>query len=619
MSWLRDLTIKNKLTVIMMITSLGAVLLACVVFINSSFILHKKEHLQKNIRLANITGSNCQAALMFDIPEDAEKMLSSLSADRSIIFACLYTPDGKVFAEYRKSDKYADITPSEMRDQGYSYEGKYLRLFHTILLNDKAIGSIYLLDDEREIYTALKWDIFTLVLVLLVTLTAAYIIAFRLQKVISKPILSLAETAETVTKTKDYSIRAEKHGKDEVGTLIDSFNLMLSEIQLRESALAESEERFRSLAQTASSAIISANSNGEIVFWNPVAEKMFGFPEDEAIGSPLTMIMPERYRRMHTKGFQRVVGTGKTRITGKTVELYGLKKDGSEFPLELSLSKWSTPEGTFFTAILNDITIRKKGQTERERLLRALASKNEELESIVYTASHDLRSPLVNIDGFSQELAYSCDDAVTLFREVELPHELEKKLENVLTEDIPASLNFIRSSTNKMDMLVKGLLKLSRLGRAVFEIKPLDMNKMFAHIQRTMQHQINESGVELVIEEELPNCMGDTSQIHQVFTNLIDNALKYLDPERKGQVRISGCPEKDKSIYSVQDNGVGIDPGHKEKVFEIFHRLNPEGAIRGEGIGLTIVKRIIDRHGGKIWVDSETGKGTTFHIALPSA
>lgn len=618
MNLLRDITIKNKLTAIMMITSLGAVLLACVVFINSTFILHKKAHLRKNIVLANITGNNCQAALMFDIPEDAEKMLSSLSADESIIFACVYTPDGKVFAQYHKSDKYADITAPPLRGQGYSYEGKYLRLFHTIRLNDKVIGSIYFLDDEREVYTTLKWGILTLVLVLFVALTAAYVIAFRLQKVISKPILSLAETAERVAKTEDYSIRGEKYGKDEVGTLIDSFNLMLSEIQQRESALAESEGRFRSLAETASSAIISADSNGDIVFWNPVAEKMFGFSEDEAIGSGLTMIMPERYRELHTKGFSRVVTTGKTRITGKTVELYGLKKDGSEFPLELSLSKWSTPEGMFFTAILNDITIRKNDQMERERLLRAIAAKNEELESIVYTASHDLRSPLVNIDGFSQELAYSCDDAVTLFRKIELPHELEKKLEDVLTEDIPASLNFIRTSTNKMDMLVKGLLKLSRLGRAVFEIKPLDMNKMFVHIQRTMQHQINESGVELVIEE-LPDCQGDTSQIHQVFTNLLDNALKYLDPEKRGRIRISGRREDGTSIYSVEDNGIGIDPGHKEKVFEIFHRLNPEGAIRGEGIGLTIVKRIIDRHGGKIWVDSEAGKGTTFHIVLPSA
>jgi signal transduction histidine kinase len=248
-------------------------------------------------------------------------------------------------------------------------------------------------------------------------------------------------------------------------------------------------------------------------------------------------------------------------------------------------------------------------------LLKTLASKNEELESIVYTASHDLRSPLVNIGGFSSELACSCLEVTDTLTQMQLPNNIEQSLLTVLNEDIPASLKYIHSSVTKMDMLMKGLLKLSRLGRSATEIEMLDMNELIGNIELGMQHQIQKQKVELIVGD-LPPCLGDKSQLSQVFTNLLDNAIKYLDPARKGVIRISGEHDEGECVYAVSDNGIGVDEAYHHKILEIFHRLDPEGDVRGEGIGLTIVKRIIDRHNGRMWMESTVGEGTTFYVAI---
>jgi signal transduction histidine kinase len=254
---------------------------------------------------------------------------------------------------------------------------------------------------------------------------------------------------------------------------------------------------------------------------------------------------------------------------------------------------------------------------EHGKLLKAIALKNEELESIVYTASHDLRSPLVNIQGFSTELARSCEIIAPLIRDLEMPAETRKIIDEAIDEDIPVSLDFIRSSAAKMDQLMKALLRLSRLGKASLEIQSQDMNTIIHGIVRNMQHRISQQNVKVEIGN-LPPCLADMSQINQVFTNLIDNAIKYLDPERPGVLTVTGRLEDGNAIYDVEDNGIGIAPHHQKNVFEIFHRLDPDGPVDGEGIGLTIVRRIIDRHNGSITVESEVDKGTKFTVILPA-
>jgi signal transduction histidine kinase len=266
--------------------------------------------------------------------------------------------------------------------------------------------------------------------------------------------------------------------------------------------------------------------------------------------------------------------------------------------------------------ISNDITDRKQAEEERERLLKSLEEKTKELEQVLYAASHDLRSPLVNIQGFAREMEQSVEQVRSVLKIEDIPNTVREQLSAPLNEDIPSALQYIHASAYKIDSLLGGLLQLSRLGRDELDIKRLNMNKLMESVIHTFEYSIRERGVKLEVGH-LPPCLGDETRINQLFSNLIDNALKFLDPNRPGIIKINGTKEDKQAVYCVEDNGIGIAPEYHEKVFEIFERLNPT-ACSGEGLGLTIVRMIADRHNGRIWLHSEPGKGSRFFVSLPA-
>jgi len=245
-----------------------------------------------------------------------------------------------------------------------------------------------------------------------------------------------------------------------------------------------------------------------------------------------------------------------------------------------------------------------------------LAARNRELEQLVYVASHDLRSPLVNVDGFSRELEYSLKDiGVLLKADARDPVALEQLVRDELPE-MEQSLERIRKSTRQMDLLIKGLLKLSRSVRGALQVQPIDMNGLMRDLAGSCAFQTNEQGIELTIDN-LPPCRGDLSQLNQVFANLIDNAIKYRDQSRQTRIHISGEVNRESALYRVTDNGIGIADNHQANIFELFHRLNPADA-EGEGLGLTAVKQILARLDGDIHVESQLGSGSVFIVALPA-
>jgi len=272
---------------------------------------------------------------------------------------------------------------------------------------------------------------------------------------------------------------------------------------------------------------------------------------------------------------------------------------------------------TMIAERLGRITERMRGEEERERLFNELVNKNTELEQIVYVTSHDLRSPLVNIQGYSKELEMAIKEIDIVTKSEEVSSGMKGKLDPILREDIPEALRYISISTSKMDSLLLGLLKLSRLGRGRLDSKHVDMNNLMSNVVDSFDFQIRRTGVKIQIEE-LPFCHGDETHLSQIFSNIVDNALKFFDPKCKATMRIFGYQENQQAIYCIEDNGIGVPSENQKIIFEIFYQLNPNDSA-GEGLGLTIVKKLVDRHGGKIWLESESGKGSKFFISIPQA
>ncbi len=265
--------------------------------------------------------------------------------------------------------------------------------------------------------------------------------------------------------------------------------------------------------------------------------------------------------------------------------------------------------------MLKEITDRKKAEKEREKLNEELMQKNKELEQVVYVTSHDLRTPLVNIEGFSKELRISIDKLLSSLKKSSISDEVKEEMDSIVDGDIQEALHYISVSIARMDSLLSGLLKLSRIGSTELNIEKLDMNRLISSVLNIFKSRIDEIDIKLEISE-LPPCIGDELYMIQIFSNLVDNSIKYLDLSHRGIIRISGYSEDSQAVYCVEDNGFGIAPEYQAKIFDIFHRLEPSKN-KGEGLGLTIVQRAVQRQSGKIWVESEPGKGSKFFISLP--
>ena len=372
----------------------------------------------------------------------------------------------------------------------------------------------------------------------------------------------------------------------------------ITERKQAEEALQRERDNLINIFDSVQDGVYIADQDYNIQYVNPALLREFGPVEERKC-----------YEYFHARKEACTWCKNADVLAGKTVQWeWRSEKTGKTY--DLIDTPVNNPDGTISKLeIFRDIT-------ERKRSEEALQDKTKEMETMLRAVSHDLRSPLVNIDGFSGELASDCKRLVGMLENVNADEETLKQIETLASTHIPESISFIRKGTKNMDGLLKGLSQLAKIGAAKLNIQPLDINDIAQQVADTMKFSARKAGAAIELET-LPNCLGDEVQINQVFSNLVGNAVKYLDPERPGLIRIWGKVEGNMSQYCIEDNGVGIPDNHKSKVFEIFHRVDPKSPVSGDGLGLTTVKQIVERHEGRIWLESEQGKGSKFFITIP--
>ncbi|MCH2204305.1 MAG: HAMP domain-containing histidine kinase [Lentisphaerales bacterium] len=257
----------------------------------------------------------------------------------------------------------------------------------------------------------------------------------------------------------------------------------------------------------------------------------------------------------------------------------------------------------------------EKSNIEIHKANEQLSRKNEELEQILYAASHDLRTPLIGIQGFSQELQYLAEMLLDELKESVVDIENSEKLRDIIKQDIPSSVDFILKGSNKMDTMIQGLLRISRVGLEDFKFAEVNMDELLRQIVDGLSFQAQSANAQISVEK-LEGCEADKDKIEQVFTNLIVNAIKYRNPKVDCEIKVSCRNEGEILCFDIKDNGLGISEENLKNIYKTFYRVSNSDA-NGEGLGLTIANRIVERHGGKLEVSSTLGEGSCFTVILP--
>jgi PAS domain S-box-containing protein len=389
--------------------------------------------------------------------------------------------------------------------------------------------------------------------------------------------------------------------KDNLARLPEAIRRALREKDLRvrqallDTTLRESQAQLEALVHSAMDAILTVDEKQNIVMFNAAAEKMFRCTEAEGMGQPIGRFIPQRFRAAHTVHVRKFGETGVTaRAMNKLGALRALRADGEEFPMEASISHAYAGGRAFFTIIVRDITERERAEKKLAEKMAELARSNADLEQFAYVASHDLQEPLRMVAAYTQLLA--------------------ERYRGQLDENADKYIGYASEGALRMQSLVQDLLAFSRVGRVGAARGRVDCDAAMEEVLLGLGPAIHESGA-VVTHGALPVVWADRSQILQVLQNLIGNAIKFHGKEPPA-ISVQAEKTGDQWLFSVSDNGIGIRPESAQSIFTVFQRLHTRAEYPGNGIGLAICKKIIEHYGGKIWVESQVGRGSTFKFTM---
>jgi PAS domain S-box-containing protein len=592
---LRDTPIKRKLMVILMLTSSAVMLLTCGAFFTYELVTFKDKAFQGLATLGEVIASNSTASLAFQNDVDGTELLSALKARPQIVAAALYDRKGKLFARYPASAPVSSFHAAPERD-GFREEGSRLVGYMPVVQGDKErLGTLFLSSSKQAMYDRLTRYAGLAAAVMVLSLVFAYLLSASLQSQISRPILAVAETAKAVSQRGDYSVRATKVGEDELGLLTDAFNQMLVQIEEQNAAIRVGHERLN-LALRASGVgtwILDIAENR--ISLDEFANPLFGYPAgayEAAFDLFLTLVhRDDRQRVEHEMHVENADG-GSYESNFRVVW-----PDGTVHDLMARGKVIEGPDRTLsrLTGVFWDITERKQTEARLQRLFVELERSNKELELFAYVASHDLQEPLRMVSSYTQLL--------------------ERRYSDKLDDDAREFIAYAVDGASRMQRLINDLLEFSRVSTRGRPVELTDVAQVLGIVRANLSVAVEEAGA-LVTNAQMPVILADSGQIGQVLQNLVGNAIKFRNGTRP-HVHVDAVENLDDWKFSVHDDGIGIEAEYFDRIFVIFQRLHSKGDYPGTGIGLALCKRIVERHGGKIWVESQPHAGSTFYFTIP--